>query len=54
VYCELINVYQIHHQSSTASDKDYLKVEGGSIKPIRRTQGMKSDVNGGVRSVNDD
>jgi hypothetical protein len=30
-----------------------LKIEG-SMKPIRRTQGMKSDINEGVRSVNAD
>jgi hypothetical protein len=27
MYYRLINVYRTHHQPSTASDKDYLKVE---------------------------
>jgi hypothetical protein len=42
-------VYLTHHQASAASDKDTRRLEiEGSVKPIRRTQGMKSSVNRGV------
>jgi hypothetical protein len=46
----LVNVYQTHHQPSAISSETYQKIEG-SVKPINETRCMKSDLNGGVRSM---
>jgi hypothetical protein len=48
-------VYRTHYQPSAASDKDTrrLKIES-SVKPIRRSQDMKTGFNRDVRSVNVD
>jgi hypothetical protein len=52
-YCRLINVYRTHHQPSATSIETYQKIED-SVKPISGTGCMKSEFNGGVRSVSAD